>query len=98
MCYDADKLTDIRPPLAAGGGPAFQQQAGERRRRASSLQLASPPVATRNGLACLLLKCAILPHKFCHTTKTTNAFASNHHPTSKPQAGQRPGQNLQTLL
>ena len=67
MCYDIIEVPDVRPLLAAGGGPAFQQQAGERRRRASSLKLASPPVATRNGLACLLLKCAILPHRFCNT-------------------------------
>src|SRR5881397_2539164 len=56
MCYSANKPADNRPPVAAGGGQPFQQQAGERRRRASSLQLASPPVATRNGLACLLLE------------------------------------------
>ena len=53
MCYDASKPVDELSPLAAGGSPAFQQQAGERRRRALSLQLASPPVATRNGLASL---------------------------------------------
>jgi len=66
MCYSAYKPTDNRPPVAAGGGQAFQQQAGERRRRASSLQLASPPVATRNGLACRLLEYPILTHRFCH--------------------------------
>ena len=60
------KPASIRPLVAAGGGQAFRQQAGERRRGASSLQLASPPVATRNGLACLLPECAILTHKFCH--------------------------------
>jgi hypothetical protein len=46
-----------------------QGQAGERRQRASSLQLALPPVATRNGLACLPLGCAILTHKFCYRAK-----------------------------
>ena len=50
----------------AGGEPAFQRQRGEWRRRASNLQLASRPVATRNGLACLPLKCAILTRKFCY--------------------------------
>ena len=62
-----DNLTLWHPTTTgAGGKPAFQRQAGERRRRASSLQLASPPFATRNGLACLPLKCAILTHKFCY--------------------------------
>ncbi len=45
---------DIPSPIVAEGGEAFQQQAGERR-RVSSLQFLSPPVATRNGFACLLL-------------------------------------------
>src|SRR5208337_987557 len=66
ISYSVIKPASIRPLVAAGGGQAFRQQAGERRRRASSLQLASPPVATRNGLACLLAECAILTHKFCH--------------------------------
>ena len=52
--------------VAAGGGQAFLQQAGERRRRGSSHQLASPPVATRNGLASLLLECAILAYELCY--------------------------------
>jgi hypothetical protein len=38
-----------------------QEQAGDRRRRAFEPQLASPPVA------CLLLGCAIVTHRFCHT-------------------------------
>ena len=59
--------TIIRLAVAAGGGKAFWQQAGERRRRASGLQLASPPVAMRNGLACLLPEGAVLTHRFCHT-------------------------------
>jgi hypothetical protein len=45
-----------RSPSAWNPRPAravSSQGAGERRRRASSLQLASPPVATRNGLASL---------------------------------------------
>ena len=67
MDYSVIKPASIRPLVAAGGGQAFQQQAGERRRRASSLQLASPPVATRNGLDRLLLGSAILTRKFCHT-------------------------------
>ena len=66
MDYSVIKPASIRPLVAAGGGQAFQQQAGERRRRASSLQLASPPVATRNGLASLLLESAIMTRKFCY--------------------------------
>ena len=54
------------PPVAAGGGQTPQQQAGERRRRPFEPQLVSPPVATRNGLARLLLGSAILAHIFCH--------------------------------
>ncbi len=60
----------------AGGEPAFERQAGERRRRASSLHLASPPVATRNGLACLPQKCAILTHKFCYKPKIWDYIAN----------------------
>src|SRR5208282_3806250 len=72
ISYSVIKPASIRPLVAAGGGQAFRQQAGERRRRASSLQLASPPVATRNGLACLLAECAILTHKFCHRAAISN--------------------------
>src|SRR5208337_4904681 len=72
ISYSVIKPASIRPLVAAGGGQAFRQQAGERRRRASSLQLASPPVATRNGLACLLAECAILTHKFCHRASISN--------------------------
>ena len=64
--YSMFQTSRLRLLVAAGGGQAFRQQAGERRRRASSLQLASPPVATRNGLASLLLECAILAHKLCY--------------------------------
>ena len=60
--YSMFQTSRLRLLVAAGGGQAFRQQAGERR-RASSLQLASPPVATRNGLASLLLECAIVAHK-----------------------------------
>src|ERR1017187_7193111 len=66
MSYSVIKPASIRTLVAAEGGQAFQQRAGERRRRASSLQLASPPVATRNGLACLLLESAILTHRLCY--------------------------------
>ena len=66
MDYSVIKRASIRPLVAAGGGQAFQQQAGERRGRAFEPQLAAPPVATRNGLACLLLESAILTHKFCY--------------------------------
>ena len=66
MPYSVIKPANIRSLIAAGGGQASQQQAGEQRRRASSLQLASPPVATRNGLARLLLESAILTHRFCY--------------------------------
>jgi len=53
-------------PMAARHptGQASQRQAGERR-RAFEPQLASPPVAMRNGLARLLLGCATLTHEFC---------------------------------
>ena len=43
-----------------------RSQAAERRRRAFELYLASPPVATRNGLGCLAPGCAILTHKLCY--------------------------------
>jgi len=65
MYYSVVITDSIRPLVAAGGGETFRQQAGERRRPLSRLQLASPPVATRNGIAGLLSECAILTHKFC---------------------------------
>lgn len=63
MYYSAVELTNVRPLIACAAGQAFWQQAGERRRRALSLQLALPPVATRNGLACLLLESLIFTHR-----------------------------------
>ena len=46
-------------------------------------QLASPPVATRNGLACLLLESAILTHKFCYRAKIST-FASDSSRSRNP--------------
>src|SRR5208337_897777 len=103
ISYSVIKPASIRPLVAAGGGQAFRQQAGERRRRASSLQLASPPVATRNGLACLLPECAILTHKFCHRAKNPyggycegskpicSIFASLNRTRSIPSSSDRGG-------
>ena len=78
MYYSVITTDIIRLLVAAEGGQAFRQQAGERRRRASSLPLASPPVATRNGLACLLPECAILTHKLCYRPMISNPDQAGH--------------------
>ena len=69
------KPAGIRPLVAGKGDQAFQQKAGERRRRASNLQHASPPVAARNGLACLLLESAVFTHTFRYTVFVLLLFA-----------------------
>ncbi len=57
--YNASKLQIDCPPHSKGrqasGGDGFRAP-----------KLASPQVATRNGLASLPLECAILTHRFCH--------------------------------
>src|ERR1035441_1423919 len=91
MSYSVIKPASIRTLVAAEGGQAFQQRAGERRRRASSLQLASPPVATRNGLACLLLESAILTHRLCYRPSYISPSEKDHARSCWPPQAHGPG-------
>ncbi len=86
MYYNAIEPTEVRPLIACEAGHAFWQQAGERRRRALSLQLALPPVATRNGLACLLLESFIFAHRLAGRAPIFNDLQGDQQIAPRPLA------------